>query len=60
MKSDMSDLAEKVGESEINQSSKVRDLEVIFKQFLNFDGHITDINRSTHLHNIRNSGKMRN
>ena len=41
------------------QSSKVRDLGVIFDQFLNFDDHITAICRSTHFH-IRNMGKIRN
>ena len=39
--------------------SKVRDLGVIFDQFLNFDYHITAICRSTHFH-IRNIGKIRN
>ena len=43
----------------ITQSSKVRDLGVIFDQFLNFDDHITAICRSTHFH-IRNIGKIRN
>ena len=37
----------------------VRDLGVIFDQFLNFDDHITAICRSTHFH-IRNIGKIRN
>ena len=41
----------------IIQSSKVRDLGVIFDQFLNFDDHITAICRSTHF-NIRNIGKI--
>ena len=45
--------------SMITQSSKVRDLGVIFDQFLNFDDHITAICRSTHFH-IRNIGKIRN
>ena len=39
--------------------SKVRDLGVIFDQFLNFDDHITAICRSTHFQ-IRNIGKIRN
>ena len=43
----------------ITQSSKVRDLGVIFDQFLNFDDHITAICRSTHFH-IRNICKIRN
>ena len=41
----------------ITQSSKVRDLRVIFDQFLNFDDHITG--RSTHF-NSRNIGKNKN
>ena len=48
-----------VGESQIMQSLKVRDLGVTFDQFLNFDDHITAICRSTYLH-IRNIGKIRN
>ena len=32
-----------VGESQITQSWKVRDLGVTFDQFLNFDDHITAI-----------------
>ena len=48
-----------VGESQITQSLKVRDLGVTFDQFLNFDDHITAICRSTHFY-IRNIGKIRN
>ena len=48
-----------VGESQITQSLKVRDLWVTFDQFLNFDDHITAICRSTYFH-IRNIGKDRN
>ena len=59
LKCDLSGLSVNVGESIITQSSKVRDLGVIFDQFLNFDDHITAICRSTHFH-IRNTGKIRN
>ena len=59
LKCDLSGLSGNVGESMITQSSKVRDLGVIFDQFLNFDDHITAICRSTHFH-IRNIGKIRN
>ena len=59
LKYDLSGLSVNVGESMITQSSKVRDLGVIFDQFLNFDDHITAICRSTHFH-IRNIGKIRN
>ena len=48
-----------VGESQITQSLKVRDLGVTFDQFLNFDDHITAICISTYFH-IRNIGKIRN
>ena len=54
-----SGLSVNVGECMISQSSKVRDLRVIFDQFLNFDDHITAICRSTHFH-IRNKDKIRN
>ena len=53
LKCDLSGLSVNVGESMITQSSKVRDLGVIFDPFLNFDDHITAICRSTHFH-IRN------
>ena len=45
--------------SDYTHSSKVRDLGVLFDQFLNFDDHITAICRSTRFH-IRNIGKIRN
>ena len=57
IKCDVSGLSVNFGESMITQSSKVRDLRVIFDQFLNFDDHITG--RSTHFH-IRNIGKNKN
>ena len=56
---DLSGLSVNVDENIITQSSKVRDLGVIFDQFLNFDDHITTICRSIHFH-IRNIGKIRN
>ena len=59
LKCDLSGLSVNVGESMISQSSKVRDLGVIFDQFLNFDDHITVICRITHFH-IRNMGTIRN
>ena len=52
-------LSVNVGESQITQSLKVRDIGVTFDQFLNFDYHITAICRSTYFH-IRNIGKMIN
>ena len=59
LKCDLSGLSVNVGERMVTQSSKVRDLGVIFDQFLNFDDHISAICRSTHFH-IRNTGKIRN
>ena len=59
LRCDLSGLSVNVGESQITQSLKVRDLGVICDQFLNFDDHITAICRSTYLH-IRNIGKIRN
>ena len=55
---DLSGLSVNVGKIMITQS-KVRDLGVIFVQFLNFYDHITAICRSTHFH-IRHIGKIRN
>ena len=56
---DLSGLSVNVGESQITQSLKVRDLRVTFDQFLYFDDHITAICRSPYFH-IRNIGKIRN
>ena len=41
LRCDLSGLSVNVGESQITQSLKVRDLGVTFDQFLNFDDHIT-------------------
>ena len=43
---------------DLAQSSKVRDLGVIFDQFLNFDYYISGVCRSTHFH-LRNIGRIR-
>ena len=59
LRCDLSGLSVNVGESQITQSLKVRDLGVTFDQFHNFDDHITAICRSTYFH-IRNIGKIRN
>ena len=59
LRCDLSGLSVNVGESQITQSLKVRDLGVRFDQFLNFDDHITAICRSIYFH-IRNIGKIRN
>ena len=57
LRCDLSGLSVNVGESQITQSLKMRDLGVTFDQFLNFDDHITAICRSTYFH-IRNIGKL--
>ena len=59
LRCDLSGLSVNVGESQITQSLKVRDLGVTFDQFLNFDDHLTAICRSTHFH-IRIIGKIWN
>ena len=59
LRCDLSGLSVNVGESQITQSLKVRDLGVTFDQFLNFDNHITAICRNTYCY-IRNIGKIRN
>ena len=55
-KQDLSGLSVSVGDSV--QSSKVRDLGVIFDQFLNFDDYISGVCRSTHFY-LRNIGRIR-
>ena len=57
LRCDVSCFSVNVGESQITQSLKVRDLGVPFDQFLNFDHHITAICRSTYFH-IINIGKI--
>ena len=57
-KQDLSGLSVSVGDSVIAQSSKVRDLCVIFDQFLNIDDYISGVCRSAHFH-LRNIGRIR-
>ena len=57
-KQDFSSLSISVGDSIISQSSKVRDLCVIFYQSLSFDDYISSVCRSTHFH-LRNIGRIR-
>ena len=54
----MSSVSVYVGDSIIQQSSKVRDLGVIFDQFLSFDDYISSVCKSTHFH-LRNIGIIR-
>ena len=57
-KQDLSSVSVYVGDSIIQQSSKVRDLGVIYDQFLSFDDYISSVCRSTHFH-LRNIGRIR-
>ena len=57
-KQDLSSLSVYAGDSIIQQSSKVRDLGVIFDKFLSFDDYISSVCRSTHFH-LRNIGRIR-
>ena len=56
-KQDLSDLSVSVGDGVITQSSKVRDISLIFNQFLNFDHYISDVCRLTHFH-LRHIAKI--
>ena len=57
-KHDLSGLSVIVGDSNIQQSSKVRNLGIIFDQFLSFDDYISSVCRSTPFH-LRNIGRIR-
>ena len=57
-KPDLSGLSVIVGYSIIQQSSKMRNLGIIFDQFLSFDYYISSVCRSTHFH-LRNIGRIR-
>ena len=58
-KQDLSSLSVYVGDGIIQQSSMMRDLEVIFDQFLSFDDYISSVCTSAHFH-LRNIGRIRN
>ena len=57
-KQDFSSLSISVGDSIILQSSKVRNLGVIFDPSLSFDDFISGVCRSTHFH-LKNIGRIR-
>ena len=59
LKQNLSDLSISVGDSQVFLSSKVRDLGVVFDQYLTFHDHISGICRSTHFH-LRSIGRIRN
>ena len=58
LRCDLSGLSVNVGESQITQSLKVRDLGVTFDQFLNFDDHITSIYVEAHIFILETWGKF--
>ena len=59
MKQNLSDLSVSVGDMQVSPSSKVRDLGVVFDQYLTFHDHISGICKSTHFH-LRGIGRIRN
>ena len=52
-------LSVSVGDMQVSPSSKVRDLGVVFDQYLTFHDHISGICKSTHFH-LRGIGRIRN
>ena len=59
LKQNLSDLSVSVGDMQVSPSSKVRDLGVIFDQYLTVHDHISGICKSTHFH-LRDIGRIRN
>ena len=59
LKQNLSDLSISVGDSQEFPSSEVRDLGVVFDQYLTFRDHISGICRSTNFH-LRSIGRIRN
>ena len=55
----LSDMSVSVGDMQVSPSSKVRDLGVVFDQYLTFHDHISGICKSTHFH-LRDIGRIRN
>ena len=50
LKQNLSYLPVRVGDMQVSPSSKVRDLGVVFDQYLTFHDHISGICKSTHFH----------
>ena len=59
MKQNLSYLSVSVGDMQVSPSSNVRDLGVVFDQYLTFHDHISGIFKSTHFH-LRGIGRIRN
>ena len=59
MEQNLNDLSVSVGDMQVSPSSKVRDLGVVFDQYLTFHDHISGICKSPHFH-LRSIGIIRN
>ena len=59
LKQNLSHLSISVGDRQVSPSSKVRDLGVVFDQYLTFHDHISGICKSTHFH-LRSIVRIRN
>ena len=59
LKQNLSDLSVSVRDMQVSPSSKVRDLGVVFDQYLTFHDHISGICKSTHFH-LRGIRRIRN
>ena len=59
MKQNLSDLSISVGDTQVCLSSKVRDLGVVFDQYLTFHDHISGICKCSHFH-LRIIGRIWN
>ena len=59
LKLNFCDLSISVGDTQVSPSFKVRDLGVVFDQYLPFQYHISGICKSTHFH-LRSIGTIRN
>ena len=59
MKQNLSDLSVSVGDMQVSPPSKVRDLGVVFDQYLTFHDHISGICKSIHFR-LRGIGRIWN
>ena len=59
LKQNLSDMSISLGDSQVSPSSKVRDLGIVFDQYLTFHDHISGICKSTHFH-LRSIERIRN
>ena len=58
LKLNLSDLSVSVGDMQVSPSSKVRDIGIVFDQYLTFHDHISSICKYTHFH-LRGIGRIR-